>query len=113
YDGRPYLAMEMVEGKSLRAFVGDRSITIDRKIKWICDIGRALAAAHRRGLVHRDVKPDNVMVRDDGSIKVLDFGIARRAQAPIDPTAPTAVGPVGGTLTNDGVVVGTPMYMPP
>ena len=112
HDGRPFLAMELVEGKNLRTFVGDRSITIEQKIRWICDVGRALAAAHRRGLVHRDVKPDNVMVRDDGSIKVLDFGIARRAQAPIDPNAPTVAGAVE-TLTGDGVVVGTPMYMSP
>ncbi len=112
HDGRPYMAMELIEGKSLRVLVGDPTIALETKLRWICDVGRALASAHKRGLVHRDVKPENVMVRDDGAIKVLDFGIARRAQAPIDPTAPTAVG-APGTMTGDGMIVGTPLYMPP
>jgi len=113
-DGVPYIAMELIEGKSLRHFVGDATVPVDRRLRWLLDAARALAAAHRRGLVHRDVKPENVMAREDGVVKVLDFGIARRAQAPIDPRAPTQV-PEGGasTFTREGALVGTPLYMAP
>src|SRR5262249_6213458 len=61
-DGSPFIAMELVRGRPLRAFVGDANVPIGRRLRWLVDTGRALAAAHRAGLVHRDVKPDNVMV---------------------------------------------------
>jgi tetratricopeptide (TPR) repeat protein len=111
-DGRPYIAMELVEGKNLRAYVGDPSVPVGDRLRWLLDVARALAAAHRRGLVHRDVKPENVMVRTDGVVKVLDFGIARRHSVAIDPTGGTT--PEGlSTITQEGTVVGTPLYMAP
>src|SRR5436190_1643421 len=72
----------------------------------------ATAATHKVGLVHRDVKPENVMVRDDGVIKVLDFGVARRISEAVDAEGPTHMGNIP-TLTGKGVVVGTPVYMAP
>jgi len=112
--GSTYIAMELVRGKVLRAFVGDAAIPRARRLRWLCDVAQALAAAHEAGLVHRDVKPDNVMVRDDGTVKVLDFGIARRQASRVDPSAPTAVDNSAiGTLTEAGVVVGTPLYAAP
>jgi serine/threonine protein kinase/tetratricopeptide (TPR) repeat protein len=105
FDGTPFIAMELVEGRSLRAYVGDAGISLTTRIRWLADIARALAAAHRRGLVHRDIKPENVMVREDGAVKVLDFGIARRTHS--DQASPVT------TLTAAGVVVGTPLYMAP
>jgi serine/threonine-protein kinase len=115
-DGVAFLAMELVPGKTLRAFIRDPSIPLPRRLRWLSDIARALGAAHRLGLVHRDIKPENVMVGEDGIVKVLDFGIARRT-GKIDASAPTQAGGSGpdptGTLTGQGLVVGTPFYMAP
>jgi len=111
-DGVPYIVMELVEGRTLRDAIGGASTPLAARIGWLADAGRALAAAHRRGLVHRDVKPENVMIRNDGVVKVLDFGIARRDSAAVDPAAPTQT-PALPTLTLEGVKVGTPLYMAP
>ncbi len=112
-EGSRYIAMELIRGRSLRAFVGDASVPLARRLRWLVDAARALAAAHRSGLVHRDVKPDNVMVRDDGVVKVLDFGIARRTGR-VDPSAPTeAEAAPLPTLTAAGMIVGTPLYAAP
>jgi tetratricopeptide (TPR) repeat protein len=107
----PYIAMELVPGQSLRAYVGDAAVPWERKLRWLLDVAEALAAAHDEGLVHRDVKPENVVVRPDGRVKVLDFGIARRAA--ISPTSATSGGEATSTLTGGGTVLGTPRYMPP
>jgi tetratricopeptide (TPR) repeat protein len=113
---RPYIAMELIDGITLRALIGDEEQPLDRRIRWSLEVARALAAAHRRGIVHRDVKPENVMVRADGVVKVLDFGIARSAQlaegaAATSTRAPGA--PILPTLTEKGLSVGTPLYMAP
>jgi serine/threonine-protein kinase len=114
HEGRIYLAMEHVVGRTLREHVGDPAVPWSRKLRWLVEVARALSAAHRAGLVHRDVKPENVMVRDeDGLVKVLDFGIARRAGGgDVDPTARTEAASLS-TLTGKGQVIGTPMYMAP
>jgi serine/threonine-protein kinase len=114
-DGAPYIVMELVSGRTLREAVGESSVPVATRVGWLADVARALGTAHKRGLVHRDVKPENVMVRDDGVVKVLDFGIARRAVAaadPVDARAPTQ-SPSLPTLTKEGVKVGTPVYMAP
>ena len=111
-DGAPYIAMELVSGRTLREAVGDPSASVATRAGWLVDVARALAAAHRQGIVHRDIKPENVMVREDGVVKVLDFGIARRVGGKVDPSAPTQA-PALATLTKEGVKVGTPLYMAP
>ena len=111
-EGTPYLAMELVKGKTLREAAADPSVPVERKLGWLTGAARALAAAHRAGIVHRDVKPENVMVRDDGVVKVLDFGIARRVRGAVDPQGSTASAGLP-TLTREGVSVGTPLYMTP
>ncbi|MGH7282901.1 MAG: serine/threonine-protein kinase [Polyangiaceae bacterium] len=107
-DGTPYIAMELVSGRTLRTYIGDRAITMDRRISWLAQIAEGLEAAHLRGLVHRDVKPENVMVCTDGNVKLMDFGGVKKMEEEKKPASghPTFV-------TRAGMVVGTPMYMAP
>jgi serine/threonine-protein kinase len=111
-EGTPYIVMELVSGQTLRGAVGQPGTPMDMRIGWLSDVAKVLAAAHKRGLIHRDIKPENVMVRDDGLVKVLDFGIARRAGGSVDPSGPTQT-PALATLTIKGDRLGTPVYMAP
>jgi serine/threonine protein kinase len=110
--GETFLAMELVRGRTLRSMVRDPGITLGKRLRWLIDVARALDVAHAAHLVHRDIKPDNVMVRDDGVIKVLDFGIAKK-RSTVDPSAPTGISPDPLTLTKAGSIVGTPRYASP
>ncbi len=104
-DGTPYIVMELVDGVTLRvAAATEASWRV--KLGWLTEAASALAAAHDANLVHRDVKPDNIMVRTDGRVKVLDFGIARRVR--VASTGATAEG-----VTAEGTIIGTPRYMAP
>jgi predicted ATPase len=105
--GRPFLSMELVEGTTLEALVGRRRPVPDLA-RWLGQAAQALAAAHAAGVVHRDVKPANIMVRDDGIIKVLDFGLAHRLPAlRVQPST------WSGARTEPGTLVGTLSYMSP
>ena len=109
-DGAPYIVMEFVPGTSLRQIITGPPVSIALRLRWLVDIAGALGAAHQVGIVHRDVKPENVMVRDDGLVKVLDFGVARRTLS----GTRTHESSLGEQLsTPDGRLVGTPAYMPP
>ena len=102
----PYIAMEYIAGKTLRAYAGQTPPSWQSKLSWLLAAASALDAADAAGIVHRDVKPENVMVRDDGVVKVLDFGIARRVL-----TLDVATGAPHASF--DGRLVGTPAYMAP
>jgi len=104
-DGGAFLVMELVKGKSLREHLAAGSLGPDKAVAVICEVGRALAFAHERHFVHRDIKPDNLIVRDDGRPVVLDFGLAKAHAA--ETVADAA------TVTAKGTFVGTPAYMPP
>jgi serine/threonine-protein kinase len=103
-DGSFYLVLEYIDGKSLRALIGEGPLPWERAVAIARQVASALVAAHAAGIVHRDLKPDNVMLvpQADGSerVKVLDFGIARvtLTDAPRDATHLTKVGAVMGTM---------------
>jgi tetratricopeptide (TPR) repeat protein/class 3 adenylate cyclase len=108
-DGRPYIVTEFVEGETLRKRMQHGSLSIAHAVETGIQVAGALAAAHARGLVHRDIKPDNVMVRPDGYVKVLDFGLAKLATA----QRPGDQVDLGARRTRPGIVMGTPRYMSP
>ncbi len=112
-DGLDYIAMELVRGKSLADLIDEGPVPVDRAIELAIAIAEALSKAHRANIIHRDIKPGNLMVSGDGYLKVLDFGLAKLYQ-PLEPISPdadtlTAAQP----LTQAGVGMGTPGYMPP
>src|SRR5438067_8730157 len=108
-DGSPFLVSELLEGETLRTVL-DRGAMAPRKtIDYGVQIAQGLAAAHEKGIVHRDVKPENIFVTRDARIKILDFGLAKQAQM--------AAAADGATLTSShtaaGLVLGTAGYMSP
>jgi serine/threonine protein kinase len=102
-----FLVMELVEGETLRQMLG-RSVPLERIARLGVQIAQALKVAHAAAIVHRDNKPENIMVRTDGYVKVLDFGLARLVPAEVHPQSDETV-----LRTRAGTIVGTPRYMSP
>jgi non-specific serine/threonine protein kinase len=107
HDGQVFIAMECVEGVNLKTYVSRHTLTTSQIADMGLQITSALSAAHAKGIVHRDIKPGNLIVSESGTVKVLDFGLARRFR-----TADTGeLGPEGSTIP--GRPIGTANYMAP
>jgi len=127
-EGQPFIAMELLEGETLRDFLAadHKAMPLDRLLDIAIQIENGLEAAHEQGIVHRDIKPANIFLTKKGTVKILDFGLAKVAAAsepaaeepggnhahgPPVPTADST--PVGHSLTRTGAAMGTAGYMSP
>ena len=114
-DGQPvqYIAMEYVAGETLDQLIGRKGLRIRDVLKFAVQIADALASAHAAGIVHRDLKPSNVIVSPQGTVKILDFGLAKLGESEdADAYAETLHGE-GSPLTEEGTILGTVAYMSP
>ena len=123
-DGVRAIVMEFVEGRSLAEILADPrsasaspALTLAEALDIARQIGDALEAAHEHGVIHRDLKPANVVVREDGTVKVLDFGLAKTLEAPPADSAAAALADLptltSPAVTHQGVILGTAAYMSP
>jgi TolB-like protein len=112
-EGRHFIAMELLEGKTLEAQIGGRPLPNDELLDLAIQITGALDAAHRKGIVHRDIKPANIFVTKDGQAKVLDFGLAKLTAPEATKRAAASEGATVSLLTSPGTAVGTIAYMSP
>jgi eukaryotic-like serine/threonine-protein kinase len=114
-DGRDYIASEFVEGRTLRDYVGEPGLTLNRILDVAIQVATALEAAHAAGIVHRDIKPENIMLRPDGYVKVLDFGLAKLTEPESggDEANRDGSGVSSDFDTRTGMVLGTVNYMSP
>src|SRR4051812_27524531 len=113
-DGKPYIAMEFIEGETLRQKIRERGLQLKEAIEIALQIAEGLNRAHEFGIVHRDLKPENLMIRSDGYAKILDFGLAKLVQKrekalAADSEQKTLI----RVDTQSGTVLGTVNYMAP
>ena len=112
-DSVYFIASELIDGQTLRERMQNEPLKLGQVLDLAVQISSALSAAHAAGIIHRDIKPDNIMLRRDGIVKVLDFGLAKLTEPPqaqmVDTEAPTRA----VVKTEPGVVLGTTIYMSP
>ncbi|MGE5326638.1 MAG: serine/threonine-protein kinase, partial [Deltaproteobacteria bacterium] len=107
HSGQPFIAMELLEGQTLKHRIGVKPFDTDEVLDLAIQLSDALDAAHAKGIVHRDLKPENLFVTRDGRLKILDFGLAKALGAEVSPTESTLA------ETAPGAVLGTAGYMAP
>ncbi len=107
-DGRPFIAMEYLEGQDLRARLGGGPLPQRNAIEYALQVAQGLAAAHQKGIVHRDLKPENLWVTPEGRIRILDFGLAKLSEPATHPKTPAH-----RVASEPGRVMGTVGYMSP
>ncbi|MEJ2077506.1 MAG: protein kinase [Acidobacteriota bacterium] len=113
WEGRPFIVLEYLQGMTLSERLQGETLQLDRILEIAIQITSALRTAHERGIIHRDIKPANVFLTDSGQAKILDFGLAKLTEDPLEsisslPTVSTAAG-----LTTPGTTIGTVAYMSP
>ena len=110
HEGRHYIAMELIEGRTLREILEEGELPLPQIVSLTRQVAEGLAKAHGAGIIHRDLKPENVMVTDDGLVKILDFGLAKLAPRDADFGSES---PTMTQTTKHGVLLGTVPYMSP
>ena len=110
---RDFIVMEYVRGRSLDAAIPRSGMRLGELLRIAIPVADALTAAHARGIVHRDLKPANVMIGSDGSVKVLDFGLAKLVETPTGLDETTVTVAIDGDLSVPGTIAGTAAYMAP
>ena len=113
-DGTTALVMELVEGPTLADRIAQGPIPVDEALPIAKQIAEALEAAHEQGIIHRDLKPANIKIRPDGTVKVLDFGLAKAMDLPARRRGASQSPTIGSpAMTQAGVILGTAAYMSP
>src|SRR5215469_5709954 len=114
YEGRPFIAMEYLEGQTLKQRIEIGPLKVDALLDLSIQIADALDSAHAKGVIHRDIKPANIFIINRGQAKILDFGLAKRASEPVpEAVGATITATAPELLTTPGSALGTIAYMSP
>jgi serine/threonine-protein kinase len=111
-QGRPFIAMQLLEGKTLRERIGDHPVPLGTLLDWALQITDALQTAHSKGIMHRDIKPANIFITERGQAKILDFGLAKLTAVDLMGSGDATLSSTG-SLTHTGAAIGTVAYMSP
>jgi serine/threonine-protein kinase len=112
-DGRDFIAMEFIDGRTLRSHIYDRALPVEEILKLGIQIAEALDAAHSEGIIHRDIKPANIFVTRRGQAKILDFGLAKLIPKGVGIAVTDSGSEVSDSTSIVGIISGTPSYMSP
>ncbi|PYX50173.1 MAG: hypothetical protein DMG79_06610, partial [Acidobacteria bacterium] len=111
-QGRPFIAMQLLDGHTLRERIGDKPVALGTLLDWALQITDALHAAHDKGIMHRDIKPANIFITGREQAKILDFGLAKLTTADLMGSGEVTLS-AAGPLTHTGAAIGTVAYMSP